>query len=69
MLAPGQSLRACGLNSFSAITLLARIETAYGVSIPVSLLTFETFETPAVLWAAIARARDTPAGEQGGVSP
>jgi acyl carrier protein len=57
-LAPDLSLRASGLDSYSALGLLAAIEDMYGLRIPVDLLTFEMFETPAVLWTTIKKARE-----------
>jgi acyl carrier protein len=55
-LAPDLSLRASGLNSYSALGLLAEISDKYELKFPAELLTFETFETPANLWAAIQKA-------------
>jgi acyl carrier protein len=57
LLAPELSLRASGLNSYSALGLLAEIEDDYDLKFPAELLTFETFDTPANLWAAIQEAR------------
>lgn len=54
-LEPNLSLRASGLDSYSALGLLAEIERTYKLKLPVELLTFETFETPAMLWAAIQK--------------
>jgi len=54
-LAPSLSLRASGLNSYSAMGLIAEIEDKYGLKFRAELLTFETFETPAMLWAAIQK--------------
>lgn len=54
-LVPDLSLRANGLTSYSALGLLTEIENTYGFRFPADLLTFETFETPAMLWAAIQK--------------
>jgi hypothetical protein len=37
-------------------SIIAEIEEKYGLKLPAELLTFETFETPAMLWAAIQKA-------------
>lgn len=56
-LAPHLSLRGSGLDSYSSLGLLAEIEAKYKLKFPIELLTFETFETPATLWAAIQKVR------------
>lgn len=55
-LTPDLNLRASGLDSCNTLGLLCRIEDEYELKFPVDLLTFDTFETPANLWAAIQKA-------------
>lgn len=56
-LAPDLSLRANGLDSYTLFSLLAGIENLYGLRFPADLLTFDTFDTPAMLWEALQKAK------------
>jgi acyl carrier protein len=47
------SLQALGLDSMTAIDLLLDLEQTFGVVLPDSMLTAETFRTPATLAAAV----------------
>lgn len=47
------SLQALGLDSMTAIDLLLDLEQTFGVVLPDSMLTAETFRTPATLEAAV----------------
>lgn len=55
-LSPNLNLRASGLNSYSLLALLVDIEKEYGRKIPADLLVFDSFETPATLWAVVQKA-------------
>ncbi|HXT90011.1 MAG TPA: acyl carrier protein [Trebonia sp.] len=58
-------MRAYGLNSSSLFGLLADIEEKYGLKIPAKLLTFETFQTPGALWAAVKETEALQFGQPG----
>ena len=47
------SLQQLGLDSMTAIDLLLDLERTFGILLPESLLTAETFRTPATLEAAV----------------
>ncbi|MFD4660495.1 MULTISPECIES: phosphopantetheine-binding protein [unclassified Kitasatospora] len=47
-------LRELGLDSLGTVELLGNLEAAYDVRFLDDALTPETFETPAVLWKAMA---------------
>jgi acyl carrier protein len=55
-LAPGAALKGLGLDSMAAVTLMLDIEDEFGVTIPDSALTADTFRTPQNLWAAVTAA-------------
>lgn len=55
-LTPDLNMRAFGLDSYTTYGMLGEVEKLYDVKIPADLLTFETLETPAMLWAAIQKA-------------
>lgn len=50
------NLRANGLDSYNLLGLLSDLEKEYELKIPVELLVFTKFETPATLWAAVKEA-------------
>ena len=50
---PATDLGQLGLDSMGAIDLLLALEQAFGVKVPDSLLTAETFETAAALEQAV----------------
>jgi acyl carrier protein len=52
-LADDTCLRNHGLDSLATIEVLIQLEDAYGVSIPDTLLTADTFATPASLWRVL----------------
>lgn len=55
-LRPDMDLRALGLDSMRAVGLLLDIEDEYGVVLPDSALTPETFRSAEGLWAAVVQA-------------
>jgi acyl carrier protein len=52
-LAPDAPLRDLGLDSMAAVTLMLDLEDEFGITLPDSELTRNTFATPAALWAAV----------------
>lgn len=52
-LTPDMNLWEFGLDSCSTYGLLGAIEKLYDLKFPPGLHTFETFETPAMLWASV----------------
>ena len=54
-LAPDAGLVDLGLDSLGVVSLLVQLESLYQISFPDSAMTFETFASPATLWAAVAR--------------
>lgn len=58
-LSPDDSLVELGLDSISMINLTARLEDEYGIGFPDELVDFETFATPARLWAAVCELRES----------
>ncbi|TDC92979.1 acyl carrier protein [Actinomadura sp. 7K507] len=54
-LAADTELREYGLDSIGTTELLASIESAYSVRFTDDALTLETFASPGVLWAALAK--------------
>lgn len=55
-LAPDAVLRELGLDSMAAVTLMLDLEDEFGVTIPDSALTAETFRTPDSLYTALTAA-------------
>jgi acyl carrier protein len=56
-LEPDIRLRDYGLDSLATVELLSVVEGAYGIRFQDEALSLETFETPTVLWKALAAAR------------
>ncbi|GAA3343090.1 hypothetical protein GCM10020358_40450 [Amorphoplanes nipponensis] len=60
-LAPDTCLRSHGLDSLASIEVLMELEDAYAVRLPDSLLTGDTFATPAALWRTLTQVRSADA--------
>ncbi|MEU1662844.1 phosphopantetheine-binding protein [Streptomyces sparsogenes] len=58
---PALDLKTAGLDSMATVELLVRLEEAYGVDFPDSVLSGETFATPAALWRVLTAQRATAA--------
>lgn len=58
VLAPGTSLKECGLDSMSVMQIIASLEETYCVSLAPEALVSATFETPAAVWEALRAALD-----------
>ncbi|MEU7240672.1 phosphopantetheine-binding protein [Streptomyces sparsogenes] len=56
---PALDLKTAGLDSMATVELLVRLEEAYGVDFPDSVLSGETFATPATLWRVLTAQRAT----------
>jgi acyl carrier protein len=54
---PDLDTAAAGLTSLAAVELLLTIEAMYQISIPESLLKFESFRTPGALWALVSASK------------
>jgi acyl carrier protein len=50
-----------GLDSVGMVILMVEVEAEYGIALPEELLGFDTFATPAALWAVIQRLRQATA--------
>ena len=55
-LAPETPLRELGLDSMEAVTLVLDLEDEFGVTLPESSLTAETFANAEALWVEVERA-------------
>ncbi|HEY2240654.1 MAG TPA: acyl carrier protein [Streptosporangiaceae bacterium] len=57
-LAPDLDMRQFGLDSLGVVDLLVSLENTYGIRLTDEVLSMDTFETPAVLWQALAEIQD-----------
>jgi acyl carrier protein len=58
-LAADLDLRVAGLDSLGVVDLLMSLESAYDIRLADDFLSMETFSTPATLWGALSRIKES----------